>query len=76
MPWHPVKLNDGRSMPTIAFRIWKLGNGQGAVDQVDQALSLAFVHVDTAQAYSDEEEAGQALKESGLGRSGAFVTTK
>ncbi len=68
-------------MPAVAFGTWKLGNGQGAVDHVDQALSLAFVHVgefealncseyrridsacsqDTAQACSDEEEAGQAL---------------
>jgi len=73
MPWDPVMLNVGRSIPTIAFGTWKLGNGQGAVDQ---ALLLGLVHVDTAQGYSSEEEAGQTLKESGLGRSDVFVTTK
>ncbi|KLO18232.1 Aldo/keto reductase [Schizopora paradoxa] len=76
MPWDLVKLNDGRSMPSIAYGTWTLGNGQSAVDQVDQALSVGFDHVDTAQSYRNEQEAGQALKESGLARSDIFVTTK
>jgi len=76
MPWDLVKLNDGRSMPSIAYGTWTLGNGQNAVDQVDQALSVGFDHVDTAQIYRNEDEAGQAIKESGLARSDIFVTTK
>ncbi len=37
-------------MPTIAYGTWTLGNGQGAVDQVDQALSLGFDHVGESEA--------------------------
>lgn len=32
-------------MPTIAFGTWKMGNGQGTIDQVDQAISVGFNHV-------------------------------
>jgi len=63
-------------MPSIAFGTWKIGNGQGPVDQVEQALSLGFDHIDTAQSYQNEKEAGQAFKESGLSRKDVFITTK
>lgn len=32
-------------MPTIAFGTWKLGNGDGPIAQVDQAISVGFSHV-------------------------------
>ncbi|TDL22687.1 Aldo/keto reductase, partial [Rickenella mellea] len=76
MPWDAVSLNDGTMMPSIAFGTWKIGNGQGPIDQVEQALSVGFEHVDTAQGYRNEAEAGMALKESGLARDEVFVTTK
>jgi len=76
MPWENVKLSSGHEMPSIAFGTWKLGNGDGPTDQVDQAISVGFSHVDTAQAYRNEKEAGQAIRESGLKRSEIFITTK
>jgi len=76
MPWDLFKLNDGNVMPSIAFGTWKLGNGQGSTDLVDQALSIGFSHVDTAQAYRNEAEAGIAIRESGLAREDIFITTK
>ncbi|KZT18405.1 Aldo/keto reductase [Neolentinus lepideus HHB14362 ss-1] len=76
MPWDVIKLNDGHMIPSIAFGTWTLGNGQGPIDQVEQALSVGFDHIDTAQSYRNEAEAGQAFKESGLSRSDVFITTK
>ncbi|KAL0958942.1 hypothetical protein HGRIS_014257 [Hohenbuehelia grisea] len=76
MPWEAHDLNDGNSIPGIAFGTWTLGNGQGVIDQVDQAISVGFSHVDTAQSYRNEEEAGRAIRESGLSRAELFVTTK
>ncbi|KAJ3821270.1 Aldo/keto reductase [Lentinula raphanica] len=76
MPWDPIKLNSGHEMPTIAFGTWKLGNGDGPINQVDQAISVGFNHVDTAQAYRNEAEAGTAIRDSGLTRSDVFITTK
>ncbi|KAK0475730.1 Aldo/keto reductase [Armillaria novae-zelandiae] len=76
MPWDPVKLNSGYSMPSIAFGTWKLGNGDGPISQVDQAISVGFSHFDTAQSYRNETEAGIAIRESGLARNELFITTK
>ncbi|KAJ7471628.1 Aldo/keto reductase [Mycena galericulata] len=76
MPWDPIPLNDGREIPSIGFGTWKIGNGDGPINQVDQAISLGFSHVDTAQAYRNEAEAGVAIRESGLERKEIFITTK
>ncbi|KAE9394236.1 Aldo/keto reductase [Gymnopus androsaceus JB14] len=76
MPWENVKLNSGYEMPSIAFGTWKLGNGEGPINQVDQAINVGFSHVDTAQMYMNEQEVGQAIHNSGLKRSEIFITTK
>ncbi|KAH9067889.1 Aldo/keto reductase [Lactarius vividus] len=76
MPWDAIQLNDGNVIPGIAFGTWRIGNGQGPIDQVDQAISVGFSHIDTAQAYRNEEEAGIAVRESGLARQDIFITTK
>ncbi|OBZ78216.1 NADPH-dependent conjugated polyketone reductase C1 [Grifola frondosa] len=71
MTWDLIKLNDGTSIPSIAFGTWTLGTGQQSIDKVDQALS-----VDTAQSYRNEHEAGVAIHESGLARDDLYITTK
>ncbi|KAL1941679.1 hypothetical protein VTO73DRAFT_7118 [Trametes versicolor] len=76
MPWELIKLNDGTSIPSVAFGTWTLGGGTQATDFVDQAISVGFSHIDTAQAYRNEEEAGKAIKESGLPRKDLYITTK
>jgi len=53
-----------------------MGNGQDPIDQVDQAISVGFNHIDTAQSYRNESEAGTAIRESGLKREEIYVTTK
>jgi 2,5-diketo-D-gluconate reductase A len=40
------------------------------------ALELGYRHIDTAQAYGNEESVGRALKQSGVPRGEVFVTTK
>ena len=40
------------------------------------ALDSGYTHIDTARAYSNEHEVGQALKESGKSRDQIFLTTK
>ncbi|KZV64340.1 Aldo/keto reductase [Peniophora sp. CONT] len=76
MPWEPIKTNDGRSIPSIAFGTWTLGKGQDPIEQVEQGISVGFSHLDTAQLYQNEEEVGQAIRESGLARDELWVTTK
>ncbi|KAI8986883.1 Aldo/keto reductase [Trametes punicea] len=76
MPWDLIKLNDGTSIPSIAYGTWTLGGGARATDYVEQAISVGFSHIDTAQAYRNEEEAGKAIRESGLAREDIYITTK
>jgi diketogulonate reductase-like aldo/keto reductase len=40
------------------------------------ALELGYRHIDTAQAYGNEESVGQALRDSGIPREEVFVATK
>ena len=37
----------GNAIPSIAFGTWTLGNGQGPIDQVEQAFSVGFNHIGT-----------------------------
>ncbi|KIM43783.1 hypothetical protein M413DRAFT_443681 [Hebeloma cylindrosporum] len=76
MPWENKKFNDGNSIPGIGFGTWKIPVGETTTGQVDQAISVGFSHIDTAQAYRNEAEAGKAIRESGLPREDIFVTTK
>jgi len=71
-----IKLNDGREIPAIGYGTWRIGSGDVAISQVDQALHVGFDHLDTAQIYGNEAEAGTALRQSGLDRKDVWITTK
>lgn len=45
-------------------------------ESVLSALKAGYRHIDTAQAYFNEEQVGEAIKASGLKREEIFVTTK
>jgi diketogulonate reductase-like aldo/keto reductase len=69
-------LADGNPMPLLGLGVWRVPNGPECVNAVRWALELGYRHVDTAQAYGNEESVGRALRESGLPREEVFVTTK
>ena len=46
------------------------------MNAVRWALDLGYRHIDTAQAYGNEESVGKALRDSGLPRDQVFITTK
>jgi 2,5-diketo-D-gluconate reductase B len=46
------------------------------VRAVARALQIGYRHIDTAQAYDNEAEIGQALRSSGVTRSGVFLASK
>jgi len=76
MPWDLIKFNDGNAIPSIGFGTWRIPLGDPTLNQVDQAISVGFSHIDTAQSYRNEAEAGKAIVESGLARDDIFITTK
>jgi diketogulonate reductase-like aldo/keto reductase len=69
-------LSDGNSIPLLGLGVWQVPNGPECVNAVRWALELGYRHIDTAQAYGNEESVGQALRESGIPRDELFVTTK
>ena len=71
-----LPLRDGTGIPQIGLGVWKAGRGKTTHDAVAAALRLGYRHVDTAQAYGNEQEVGEAIRSSGLKRDEVFVTTK
>jgi 2,5-diketo-D-gluconate reductase A len=69
-------LADGNSIPLLGLGVWQIPNGPECVNAVRWALELGYRHIDTAQAYGNEESVGRALRESGIARDEVFVTTK
>ncbi|KAG8767460.1 hypothetical protein FRC12_006227 [Ceratobasidium sp. 428] len=58
-----VPLNDKRAIPAIAFGTGSALFGNDATTAVVQALEGGFNHIDTAQAYRNEESVGEALRQ-------------
>ncbi|MGB9112662.1 MAG: aldo/keto reductase [Acidimicrobiales bacterium] len=69
-------LADGNEIPVLGLGVWQVRNGAEGVNAVRWALELGYRHVDTAQAYGNEESVGRGLRESGVPREDVFVTTK
>jgi len=79
MPREPTRETtltvQGITIPKLGFGTWQL-EGEACVDAVRDALELGYHHVDTARAYGNEEQVGQALADSGRNRDELFLTTK
>lgn len=76
MPQVPtIRLNDERSIPQFGFGVWQVSTDD-IVDAVTHALRTGYRHIDTAQAYGNEEGVGKAIADSGIPREELWVTTK
>lgn len=71
-----VQLADGNQLPMLGLGVWQVPDGTACVNAVSWALELGYRHIDTAQAYGNEESVGQGLRESGVPRTDVFITTK
>src|SRR5436853_6195130 len=69
-------LADGNQIPVLGLGVWQVPIGVTTVNAVRWALELGYRHIDTAQAYGNEESVGRALKQSGVPRGEVFITTK
>jgi diketogulonate reductase-like aldo/keto reductase len=69
-------LADGTRIPTLALGVWQVADGPECERAVGAALELGYRHIDTAQAYGNEESVGRALRDSGVAREHVFLTTK
>lgn len=62
-------------MPDLGMGTFRL-EGKTAYESVKMALEVGFRHIDTAQIYGNEEQVGQAIKDSNIPRDELFITTK
>jgi 2,5-diketo-D-gluconate reductase A len=69
-------LSDGNEIPLLGLGVWQVPNGPETENAVGAALELGYRHIDTAQAYGNEESVGRALRDSGVARDDVFITTK
>src|SRR5262245_6258357 len=73
-----ITLNDGNSIPQVGLGVWQTPP-EDTERAVATALDAGYRHVDTAAAYGNEKEVGQAIKnaaKSGLPRADVYLTTK
>ncbi|CAE6462321.1 unnamed protein product [Rhizoctonia solani] len=74
LPSH-YTLPSGDQIPSVALGTWKAPRGQVG-DAVKTALKAGYRHIDGAWIYRNEEEVGQAIKESGIDRKDLWLTSK
>jgi 2,5-diketo-D-gluconate reductase A len=69
-------LADGNEIPFLGLGVWQVPHGPETENAVRWALELGYRHIDTAQAYGNEESVGRGLRDSGVPREEVFITTK
>ena len=70
-----ITLSNGVAVPQLALGTWLIDNGRTA-DAVKAAIDIGYRHIDTAQAYANEQGVGVGVRTSGVPRDQLFVTTK
>ncbi len=70
-----IPLNDGVEIPQLGFGVFQVPPEETAAT-VMHAFETGYRHIDTAAAYGNEAEVGQAFHGSGLDRDEVFITTK
>jgi diketogulonate reductase-like aldo/keto reductase len=70
-----LPLNNGVSLPTLGLGVFRSAPEE-TVAAVASALAFGYRLIDTAAAYGNEREVGEAIARSGIARDELFVQTK
>jgi diketogulonate reductase-like aldo/keto reductase len=70
-----IPLRGDTEIPQLGFGVFQVPP-EDTADVVTRALETGYRHIDTAAAYRNEAEVGQAFRASGLEREDVFITTK
>lgn len=71
-----ITLNNGVKMPIIGLGVWQITDLKECQKCVEDAFSVGYRLIDTAQAYGNEAAVGAAVRASGLKRSELFIESK
>ena len=70
-----IILQNNVEIPVLGFGVFQIPP-QETEKAVLEAIEVGYRHIDTAQAYQNEKEVGNAIKNSGLDRKDFFITSK
>lgn len=70
-----LTLNNGVTLPALGLGVFQTPPDETR-DAVRAALDAGYRHIDTAAAYGNEREVGEAIQASGVDRSEVFIETK
>lgn len=70
-----VTLRNGVSMPILGYGVYQVSKEE-CERCVSDALRTGYRGIDTAQSYFNEEQVGNAIRNSGIAREEIFLTTK
>jgi diketogulonate reductase-like aldo/keto reductase len=70
-----LTLNNGVELPALGLGVFQTPAEETRA-AVEAAISAGYRHIDTAAAYGNERQVGEAVHNSGLGRSEFFLETK
>ena len=70
-----LTLNNSVKMPLVGFGTFMLG-GETCKNAVAAAIESGYRMIDTAEAYGNEKEVGEGIKQSGIDRRELFLVTK
>lgn len=71
-----VTLNNGITMPLVGFGVYQITDPKECEQAVIDAIDTGYRLIDTAAAYQNEVQVGNAIRQSGVARNELFVTTK
>ncbi len=73
---YSVYLNNDVEMPLLGLGVYKITDPGDATTAVRAAVRAGYRLIDTASAYKNEEQIGNAIRRCGVNRKDLFVTTK
>lgn len=74
---HSTKnLVNGVEMPRFGLGVYKMTNPDEAYSAMSHALEAGYIAIDTAALYDNEEQVGQAVRDSKKKREELFITSK
>ncbi|WP_420828718.1 aldo/keto reductase [Halomicrobium salinisoli] len=65
-----------QGMPMLGLGTWQNTDPDQCADSVAEALEAGYRHVDTAQAYDNEEDVGRGIEQADVDREDVFLATK
>ena len=73
---YKFKMHNGVEIPQFGLGVYLTKSGNECINAVTWALETGYRHIDTAKAYGNEKEVGEAVRNSGIKREEIFITTK